>query len=198
MNCHYTYESKNKDDRRADYWSCIVIHHITLPDIAKTEDVVLMGREEELEYFKKICDFLCSTTSKVSAHYLIGRYGQIAELVDPKKYRAWHAGKSAWWDSKDRLWKYHVNNFGIGIELIGDGNKFEYTKEQYYALELLCRNLILEFKIPHINCLVGHETISNGYIRPDPKPDPGIFFRWNRIYFELYKNLGNEYGLVNV
>ena len=36
-----------------------------------------------------------TSSSKVSAHYLIGRSGRIFNLVDDK-YVAWHAGKSTW------------------------------------------------------------------------------------------------------
>ena len=49
------------------------------------------GMQSERESLKR----LTSVSSKVSAHYLIGRSGRIFNLVDVK-YIAWHAGKSMW------------------------------------------------------------------------------------------------------
>ena len=58
---------------------------------------------------------LNSTSSDVSAHYLISRSGKIYNLLC-LKLKAWHAGKSQWKNDKN------INDSSIGIELenLGD------------------------------------------------------------------------------
>lgn len=58
--------------------------------------------------------WLTSKRSGVSAHLVIGRNGEVAQLV-PFNLRAWHAGTSAW-KGYTRL-----NNYSIGIELDNAG-----------------------------------------------------------------------------
>lgn len=60
-------------------------------------------------------NWMSASTSGVSAHILIGRDGQLVQLV-PFDMRAWHAGDSEY---GPRKW---LNNYSIGIELEGDGN----------------------------------------------------------------------------
>ena len=91
------------------------------------------GMQSERESLKR----LTSLTSKVSAHYLIGRNGKILNLVDTK-YVAWHAGKSMWGK------KRNLNKNSIGIELVNKGHKFGYqkfTKIQIKNLIYLCKKL---------------------------------------------------------
>ena len=45
---------------------------------------------------------LCNENSKVSAHYLIKKNGDLINLV-PDLYEAWHAGKSTW--KKKKIFK---------------------------------------------------------------------------------------------
>ncbi|GAB4490396.1 MAG: hypothetical protein Fur0016_28640 [Anaerolineales bacterium] len=58
--------------------------------------------------------WLASKSSGVSAHLVIGRGGQVAQLV-PFNLRAWHAGTSAWKGYSG------LNNYSIGIELDNAG-----------------------------------------------------------------------------
>ena len=183
--------SQNQSPRKLPYWSCIVIHHITVPYIAPIQDVLIMDKKTEFEYFKEICLFLGRARTHASAHYVIGRYGEVGRVVDPNTHRAWHAGKSYWWNEIERDWQYNVNNFGIGVELIGDGNFCSFTDKQYTSLEMLVRRLIINLNMPSINCLVGHELISNKKVRDDFKIDPGKFFNWDRIYNDLYNSFRN-------
>ena len=91
------------------------------------------GMQSERESLKR----LTSLSSKVSAHYLIGRSGRIFNLVDVK-YVAWHAGKSMWKKNEN------LNKNSIGIELVNKGHKFGYqkfTKIQIKNLILLCKKL---------------------------------------------------------
>ncbi len=58
--------------------------------------------------------WLTSKSSGVSAHLVIGRDGEVAQLV-PFDLRAWHAGTSAWKGYTG------LNNYSIGIELDNAG-----------------------------------------------------------------------------
>ena len=58
--------------------------------------------------------WLTDKKSKASAHVVIGRAGEVTQLV-PFDVAAWHAGRSLY---KGR---YGVNAFGIGIELVNPG-----------------------------------------------------------------------------
>jgi N-acetylmuramoyl-L-alanine amidase len=59
-------------------------------------------------------NWLCDKKSKVSAHYLIGRAGELALLV-PLNRCAWHCGDSAYKGLKQ------INRYSIGIELVSWG-----------------------------------------------------------------------------
>src|SRR6188768_2384940 len=59
--------------------------------------------------------------SKVSAHYVVGREGQVLQMVHDQDV-AWHAGRSAMrpeLDDRDPKKEPNVNAFSIGIELVG-------------------------------------------------------------------------------
>lgn len=64
--------------------------------------------------FESAVNHLCSDKTKASAHLVIGREGEITQLV-PFDTVAWHAGKSQW---KGRS---GLNRFSIGIELDNAG-----------------------------------------------------------------------------
>ena len=111
---------------------------------------------------------LISTQSKVSAHYLVNRQGNITKMVDEKNI-AWHAGKSKWKNITN------LNNRSIGIELVNKGHQFGYEKfpkNQIANLILLCRDLMKKYKIKSSNIL-GHSDIA-----PLRKKDPGEKLPW--------------------
>lgn len=58
--------------------------------------------------------WMCNPASKVSAHYHVGRGGNITQLVDPEKV-AWHAGVAML--PMKGMDTYDVNLHTIGIEL---------------------------------------------------------------------------------
>ena len=120
---------------------------------------------------------LCNLKSKVSAHFLITRKGQIYRLVSENRI-AWHAGKSYWGKYKN------LNKNSIGIELVNKGHEFGYThfkKKQISSLIWLCAKIIKKYKIEKKN-IVGHSDIA-----PLRKMDPGEKFPWQEL---ALKNIG--------
>lgn len=75
--------------------------------------IVLHDTAGRLEAHGSI-SWLTNRKSKVSAHLVVARNGKVTQLV-PFDVAAWHAGRSAY---KGRR---HVNNFGIGIEIVNPG-----------------------------------------------------------------------------
>src|SRR5512135_3583676 len=57
-------------------------------------------------------DWFKRSESKVSAHYVVGREGQVVQMVRDEDI-AWHAGRSMLGDQPN------VNTFSLGIELVG-------------------------------------------------------------------------------
>ena len=58
--------------------------------------------------------WLCEKAAKASAHFVIGRAGEIVQLA-PTNVATWHAGQSSW------RGKSNVNGFSIGIEIVNPG-----------------------------------------------------------------------------
>ena len=82
------------------------------------------------------CDFLFSD-AKVSAHYLISKAGAVVQLLEPRLWAAWHAGRA--------LVPY-LNKYSIGIELhVSVGERP--TTQQQAALSALCRVLMTNYGI---------------------------------------------------
>jgi N-acetylmuramoyl-L-alanine amidase len=139
--------------------------------------------------------------SGVSAHLVVGRNGELYQLV-PFDTIAWHAGASAW-NGRTGLNKYSigiemdnaghltrtgdgnfVSWFGApypasdaveGVHRNGGGSKFwhRYSPEQIELVEELCSLLIQHYGITTI---VGHEEIA-----PGRKTDPGPAFPLDKL-----------------
>ena len=105
--------------------------------------------------------------ASVSAHFMIGREGEILQLV-PLLFQAWHAGTSEWNGKK------HCNQYMVGIENIGAYN-VPYTDAQYKSNAYLCALLMDEYHIDD-SMIVGHEDVA-----PGRKKDPGPTFEWLRL-----------------
>lgn len=73
----------------------------------------------------------------VSWHYGVGPDGAIERILDPK-WRAWHAGVSAWQGRPD------CNDYSIGIELYHRAGAGAYPAVQLAALRWLCRQLLAD------------------------------------------------------
>ena len=165
----------DKRKRRSE-WCGIIIHHTTVGDRELEEINESLWRK----LFKNIASWLSKKDKHyVSAHYIIGRYGEMQQLVDPEKYEAFHAGKSWYWHPYHRKYVSDWNRYAIGVELVGDGNKGPYSKEQYEMLALLCKTLMQKHPSIHPLCITGHEVIA-----PKRKNDPGRMFDW-KMFFEL-------------
>ena len=112
-------------------------------------------------------DRLCDPDFEVSAHYLIGRDGQITQLVD-ERARAWHAGAGRWGSVTD------VNSRSIGIELDNDGQS-EFAESQMVALMALMPGIMRRWRIRPWR-VIGHSDMA-----PGRKIDPGPMFDWHRL-----------------
>lgn len=117
---------------------------------------------------------------EVSAHYLIGRCGQIWQMVDEEK-RAWHAGAGAWGGLGD------VNSRSIGIELSNSGAE-PFSEPLMASLEALLADLMARWGIPAQN-IIGHSDMA-----PGRKIDPGARFDWPRLEQQGMARLRGEAG----
>lgn len=139
--------------------------------------------------------YLTRPDVQVSAHLVIGRDGQLIQLV-PFNIEAWHAGRSRY------AGRVELNHYSIGIELdnLGQlfmqGKKFmaecgrevppeevyadcsgekltywhAYTEVQVAALVRVCRVLKMVYPIRHV---VGHSDVTPRKV--DPGPALGVY-----------------------
>lgn len=112
-------------------------------------------------------DWLCNDSAEVSAHYLIGRKGQVWQMVREED-RAWHAGAGAWGAVSD------VNSHSIGIEISNDGVE-PFSGLQMTAVETLLAAILRRWAIDPAR-VVAHSDTALGR-----KIDPGPRFDWRRL-----------------
>ena len=158
--------SPHFDERPSNEISLIVIHAISLPPGLFNALPVMAFFQGTLDtgtdpYFEALEDV------RVSAHLVIGRQGEVYQLV-PFDKRAWHAGESEF-EGRQRC-----NDFSIGIELIGP-EEGPFTDRQYQSLATVCYDLCLNYAIEPAH-IVGHREIA-----PGRKIDPGADFEYERI-----------------
>lgn len=110
---------------------------------------------------------LSDPEAEVSTHYLIGRCGQIWQMVEEDK-RAWHAGAGSWGGQGD------VNSRSIGIELSNSGAE-PFSELLMSSLEALLSDLMTRWDIP-AEGVIGHSDMA-----PLRKKDPGSRFDWERL-----------------
>lgn len=114
--------------------------------------------------------------AKVSAHYVVGREGQVLQMVHDQDV-AWHAGRSAMrpeLPDGDPKKEANVNGFSIGIELVGTHDS-GFTDKQLATLYSLLEVLVTRYKVPPER-VVGH-----CHIAPGRKTDPDGYnhqFNW--------------------
>lgn len=104
-------------------------------------------------------------SAQVSAHYTIGKDGQIVQHVQDI-HRAWHAGRSTW---KNRE---NCNDYALGIEMVNlnDGQD-PYPEAQHRANVALCAYLVDKYNIS-VDDIMGHLDIA---IPPGRKSDPRAY-----------------------
>ena len=133
----------------------------------------------------KAIERLCSSKSKVSAHYFIKYSGEILNLV-PDLYTAWHAGESFWKKFKS------LNKYSIGIEINNPGHDHGYKRfssKQINSIIKLLKYLIKQYNIKENNVL-GHSDVA-----PNRKKDPGEKFPWKILAEQKlckWHNLANK------
>ena len=157
--------SANCDERPAgEAITLLVIHGISLPPGEFGGDGIERLFTNDID-FSAHPYYRTLTATKVSAHFLIRRDGELVQFVLCAK-RAWHAGDS-FWGGRSRC-----NDFSIGIELEGTDD-IPYANEQYRVLAELTRALQAAYPI---SAVVGHCDIA-----PARKTDPGPCFDWDRF-----------------
>ena len=159
--------SPHFDERPSNEISLIVIHAISLPPEVFNALPVIAFFQGTLDtgtdpYFEALKDV------RVSAHLVIGRQGEVYQLV-PFDKRAWHAGAS---EFRGRV---RCNDFSIGIELIGP-EEGPFTDAQYQSLNMVCTKLCRVYEID-AECIVGHRDIA-----PGRKVDPGADFDYIKVH----------------
>ncbi|WP_339884937.1 1,6-anhydro-N-acetylmuramyl-L-alanine amidase AmpD [Vreelandella maris] len=166
--------SPNCDARPSDEVSLLLLHAISLPPGVFSGDAIeaLFTNQlvaDEHPFFAEI------THLRVSAHLLIRRDGECVQFVDTDQ-RAWHAGRSCWWDAHQLKRRTALNSFSVGIELEGD-DITPYTKAQYNALVEV--TIWLMARYPRLN---SRRITSHAHVAPLRKTDPGPAFDW--MYFQ--------------
>ncbi|MDQ6621202.1 MAG: 1,6-anhydro-N-acetylmuramyl-L-alanine amidase AmpD [Pseudomonadota bacterium] len=157
--------SPNQDERPpGTVISLVVVHGISLPPgcFGTTHIEALFTNTLDAAqhpYFATIADL------RLSAHFLIGRDGDLVQFV-PCRARAWHAGISSW-SGRERC-----NDFSVGVELEGSDDE-PYAAAQYATLSRLVRALLARYPVTDV---VGHSDIA-----PGRKSDPGPAFDWARL-----------------
>lgn len=182
-------EAEDRKPRGEIAWGLIVIHHTGLGD-RKPADI------DPPLWKQMFINFTGWLTKKdatyASAHFMIGRDGECVQMVDPDLDQSFHAGQSEFWHPLERKWMPWVNQFGIGIELLGDGNlqDFAYSLAQYDKCARLCAELLKRYST--IQFMVGHEMIS-----PGRKVDPGKAFDWRHFQSMVWAYFNKDSPVVS-
>lgn len=104
-------------------------------------------------------------STAVSAHYLVGKAGQIAQILDPS-WEAWHAGVAL------PPWK---NDFSIGIENhVSQGE--QWTDAMHDALTWLVRKLMAQYSIKQALVETHRKVALPAGRKTDPEGWPDTFF----------------------
>lgn len=181
-------ESPNADERPGGEISLVVLHAISLPPGQFGSDAI-----EALFTNRLVPDdhpFFANIASlRVSAHFLIRREGECVQFVDTQR-RAWHAGRSRWWDARQQAIRQALNDFSLGIELEGDDTT-PFTKAQYATLAQLVAWLMARYPSLDSTRITSHANVA-----PLRKTDPGPAFDW--AYFrQLVAQAQRIYTVVN-
>lgn len=110
--------------------------------------------------------------AQASYHYLVGRDGQVYQLVHEGR-KAWHAGLSQW---PGLSVGNSVNPTTLGVCLANDGTGDEPFRDvQYIVGAKLIEQLMEKYNIP-TDLVRGHFEVS-----PGRKTDPWDHFDWDHL-----------------
>ena len=125
---------------------------------------------------KNTVSFMAKSSAKVSAHLVIGRDGDITQMVKFNR-RGWHAGKSRW------RGRSNLNDISIGIELANFG-----LLKKTGAGSWVSHN--------------GHHVASENVILEEHKHRPGTIHGWEAFTeaqidacLEVSQTIVEEYGI---
>lgn len=128
---------------------------------------------------ERVVEWFNNPSAQVSAHYTIGKDGQIVQHVQDM-HRAWHAGRSTW-QGRDGC-----NDYALGIELVNLNDGADpYPEAQHQANLSLCVYLCKKYNIKPDD-IMGHLDIA---IPPGRKSDPRGY-DLNRLRSEVKARLG--------
>jgi N-acetylmuramoyl-L-alanine amidase len=174
---------------------------INSPNYGTTlEPIFIILHYTAMENCEQAVKRLTDAKSQVSAHLVIGRNGEILQLVPFNKV-AWHAGKSRWGNYEN------LNNHAIGIELDNAGwlNRSmgsyyswfgkEYPREQvfrYKGKEKRIRKYWHNYSEAQLDSTYKviaalsaaysiQATLRHSDVSPTRKSDPGPAFPFNSI-----------------
>ncbi len=122
----------------------VIIHHTAQNSLDQTINTFLLAR------------------TQVSAHYVVGRNGQVVQMLNDY-LRAHHAGIGRWGNDSD------LNSSSIGIELDNNGSE-PYSDAQINSLCALLGTLKKRYNIPTAN-FIGHSDLAPGR-KVDPRNFP--------------------------
>lgn len=142
------------------YWVGTVNFNLRKPSYVIIHHTAQHSTEQTLKTFTL-------SKTQVSAHYVIGRDGQVYHLLNDY-LRAWHGGVARWGNLTD------INSASIGIELDNDGTE-PFQEAQVNSLLKVLAGLKRTYNIPMAN-FIGH-----GDIAPTRKNDPSALFPWSRL-----------------
>lgn len=149
MECNREHRSPNKKPRPTNVLPTLIILHSSA------------GKSDAGDL-----SWICNPASKVSYHYLVGRDGEVYELVSPK-LQAWHAGVSEW---KGRTF---CNGYSIGVAWSNRNDSTEFlTGGQLQAMRALIDHLADEF--PSLTEVVTHQDVAPGR-KNDPHAAPNFY-----------------------
>ena len=114
----------------------VTIKPLDLMKVKYTETPNKSLRKNEVKYivlhhtgagsYQGILKWLCNKQARASAHYVISTGGKITQLLNTKKYKAWHAGISEWEGLTD------INRYSVGIEICNLGMLQKGEDVNYY------------------------------------------------------------------
>jgi N-acetyl-anhydromuramyl-L-alanine amidase AmpD len=121
--------------------------------------------------------WMATPQSHTSVHYVISRHGEVTQMVQ-EHCIAWHAGRSAMDPHNQPPKEVNVNEFSLGVMLIGDADS-GFTDRQLAALYALTERLVATYRIQP-DRIVGHAQVA-----PGRQQDPDGYahqFNWRKLH----------------